>query len=243
MFELLENGIKLTLILVLGFLALRWFATRRNSVEIVDKHRVLILLLLGALILLFKVSEDVIWGESGPVDREVLLWIHAHTTPALARFCYIITFTGSWKFIMPAGAAALCAFVVLRRKWEALFLVLCMLAAWILTWLLKTTIGRERPALWATESYWGSSFPSGHTLNTTCFATALVVCVSRIWPEWTKAAALVGALWALLVGISRMVLGVHFPTDVIAAGCIGLIIPFAVRLSLRWLYNPKHRFP
>ena len=137
-----------------------------------------------------------------------------------------------WKFLAPSGVTAIIAFAVLRRKWEALFFALSMLATWLLTWGLKTAVGRERPALWEMQPHGDDSFPSGHTVDTTCFATALVICVSRIWPRATKVATVVACLWSALVAISRMALGAHWPTDVMAAACIGLIVPFVIQLVL-----------
>ena len=95
--------------------------------------------------------------------------------------------------------------------------------------------GRARPALWATEWYWGSSFPSGHTLVVAAIATAGVLCVSRIRPAARGAALSLAFVWILLVALSRMVLGVHWPTDVLAAAFIGAFLPLAISVALEGL--------
>jgi len=106
----------------------------------------------------------------------------------------------------------------------------------ILVYVVKAAVGRVRPALWETEWYWGSSFPSGHTLVVAAFATAAVVCVSRIWPAARGFALSIALLWILLVGFSRLVIGVHWPTDVLAVACIGAFLPLAMSFALK----PRH---
>jgi len=232
MLDFVEDAGRIVLLAVLGYLAIRWFALRRNPKTPIAAHRLLILVLLATALVLVKVSEDAIGGESRNFDQQVLLWIHAHTVPALPTLAYALTFTGSWKFLGASGVIALGVFTFLRRNWESLLLALSMLAAWLLTWGLKVVVSRERPSLWETQHYWGASFPSGHTLNTTCFATAMVLCLARIWPQSRKAATVFACLWSALVACSRMVLGVHWPTDVMAAACIGLLIPLILEFLL-----------
>jgi undecaprenyl-diphosphatase len=104
----------------------------------------------------------------------------------------------------------------------------------IVVYVLKALVGRARPALWETEWYWGSSFPSGHTLVVAAFAFATAIGVTRIWPERRNFAMLIAAAWVFSVAISRLVLGVHWPTDVLAAACIGAFLPLAVDVALEF---------
>jgi undecaprenyl-diphosphatase len=77
-----------------------------------------------------------------------------------------------------------------------------------------------------------SSFPSGHALSTSAFATALTLIATRIWPPSRRIALPLAVLWIGLMGLSRLVLGVHWPADVLAAVCLGLFIPLAISLFL-----------
>ena len=66
----------------------------------------------------------------------------------------------------------------------------------------------------------------------TAFATAAVHCIGRIRPAARNFALWIALLWIFLVGLSRLVIGVHWPTDVLAAVCIGAFLPLAMSLAL-----------
>jgi undecaprenyl-diphosphatase len=124
------------------------------------------------------------------------------------------------------------AFAVSKRRFEALLVAGSAVGGALLIYFVKMMTNRARPALWETQWYWGTSFPSGHTLETACVGMAIAICMGRMWPKgrlYFRAGALV---WAGLVGLSRLVLGVHWPTDVMVAGCVGILVPVAVRLAL-----------
>jgi undecaprenyl-diphosphatase len=119
-----------------------------------------------------------------------------------------------------------------RRRFEALLLATSVISAATVVYVVKMVVGRVRPALWETEWYWGSSFPSGHTLVVAAFAIAAALCISRIWPGARKFALWTAISWICLVAFSRLVLGVHWPTDVLAAACIGASLPLAMSVAL-----------
>ena len=88
--------------------------------------------------------------------------------------------------------------------------------------------------LWETEYYWGSSFPSGHTLAVAAFATAATLLVLKVRPASLGIVMAAAFLWIFLVGLSRLVLGVHWPTDVLAAACIGTFLPLAIKVIIHF---------
>ena len=107
-----------------------------------------------------------------------------------------------------------------------------MLSAAVVVYVVKLAVNRVRPTLWETDSYWGSSFPSGHTLVVAAFATAIALSATRAWPSTRVLAVTTAVTWIGLVGLSRLVLGVHWPTDVLAAACIGASLPLAQSVAL-----------
>lgn len=195
-------------------------------------RRLLVLALLTLLVIGIKVFEDVIAKESGPLDTAVLWSIRQNTPIAMRGAFSLMTLSGAGVFLVPATAVVCGFFIAMRHHREAFLLATSMATAWAVTYTLKALVGRARPELWATAWYWGASFPSGHTLSTATFATALALGLTRIWPPSRNAAFLVAALWISLVGMSRLVLGVHWPTDVLAAICLGVFIPLATSVVI-----------
>jgi undecaprenyl-diphosphatase len=203
----------------------RWIAR-------VKKHRLAILLILALAVCAIKVIEDVLGGESGIVDEAILRFVHKHVASDLNGLFEAITFTGSAAFLFPLTTVAAITLLLAKRHFDALLLTASVISGAIAVYAIKMTVGRIRPALWEAEWNWGSSFPSGHTLVVAAFATAAVLCASRIWPAGRKAVLLVAISWTCLVALSRLVLGAHWPTDVLVAACVGAILPLVMSVAL-----------
>ena len=100
MFDFLDDVSCIVLIVTLSYFAIGWFARRRDAYAPIRVHRLLILVLLAAALVLAKVSEDAIGGESRAFDRFTLLWIHAHMSPALTTLFYGVTCSGCGNFLL-----------------------------------------------------------------------------------------------------------------------------------------------
>jgi undecaprenyl-diphosphatase len=225
-FELIEDMVKLAVIVASIYYALSTVVRKKQPefYEILEKRRVFIVFALVLVVLAMKISEDVLGGESGPVDKAVLLFIHSHVPGDLNPFFAAITFTGSAKFLFPLTALIAVVLILAGQRSEALLLAASQISA--------ALVVRDRPTLWETEWYWGASFPSGHTLAVAAFATAATLCVRKIRPAAQGIAVATASLWIFLVGLSRLVLGVHWPTDVLAAACIGTFLPMAIKVLM-----------
>ncbi len=122
--------------------------------------------------------------------------------------------------------------IELKRK--AVFLISTVSISSIISLILKYTIDRPRPFISydfiEKLSVGGSpSFPSGHTAEATAFA--LAVCI--IYPRWYI--IIPSLTWAILVGYSRMSLGVHYPSDVLAGVIIGVLSAYLCSKSQKCL--------
>ena len=225
---------KLTLFIVCTYLAFGAYARYAKTPWLLALagRRFAFLTLLTLVVVGIKIFEDVLSKESGPVDTAALLLIKQTTPPELIGFFSAVTWSGAAIFLVPVTAVLCALLLLIRRPRDAVLVAATMASGWALTYLLKTVINRARPELWSTTWYWGSSFPSGHTLSTTALATALTLVAIRIWPESGRVALPLAVLWICLMGLSRMVLGVHWPTDVMAAICLGLFIPLAISMFL-----------
>jgi undecaprenyl-diphosphatase len=225
---------KLALCIACSYLALCVYAchVQTSWLLALTARRFAVLALLTLLIVGIKVFEDVIAKESGPIDTALLWFIRQNTPPALNGFFGGVTLSGAGVFLVPATVLLTAVFLILGHRRAALILAGSMVCGWLLTWGLKALIDRNRPDLWSAAWYWGSSFPSGHTLSTAAFATSLALGFEQTWPRSRYTALPLAALWIGLVGLSRLVLGVHWPTDVLAAICLGVFVPLAMSLVI-----------
>ncbi len=189
-------------------------------------------LTLGALALVAtawifgSIAEDVVTHDPIVVlDQQVANWFRQHGTAAFFQAMSVVTFFGSgfWIICVAALGAAL---LIWRRAWyRLLVLVLVVPGGGLLNLLLKMAFRRERP-LWqhplvVLHSY---SFPSGHTMGATLlYGLATVVgfyCVRTCRGRICLVVA--GSCVVFLVGLSRVALGVHFLSDVLAGVAAGL---------------------
>ena len=172
----------------------------------------------GILALFAKITEDVYENESRQFDRTVLLWIHTHFPAWLNEPMLIITALGYYSVVIPLLAGAM--FVFYRKGWKLSAVLLCVstVGGVVLTTLLKSLFKRARPELFDsgyTASFY--SFPSGHATVAVGFYGMLTLILAyqlRGLARWLLAIA--GVLLVLLIGFSRLYLGVHYPTDVLA---------------------------
>ncbi|SDR70316.1 undecaprenyl-diphosphatase [Halopseudomonas xinjiangensis] len=197
-----------------------------------EERRVAILLILVLMATALKVGQDVLGAETGDFDTAVLLYLNEHTPPEIVQLFAWITLTGSSMFLTPLIAAVTALLFFLRQRAEALLLAASGIGGVLIVYLIKRAVGRDRPALWETEVYWGSSFPSGHTLGAAACAMALALCLRRVRPGTRSLGLWLALTWIALVGLSRLVLGVHWPTDVMVAACIGIALPLTLNLML-----------
>ena len=232
--ELIKDLVKLAVIVAFLYFALSVYLGWKQPAwsAFAEKRRFAILLTLVLAVVGIKVSEDAVNRESGPFDVLVLQFIHAKVPSSLTGIFKVVTISGSASILLSLVTIMVVALLCAKRRFEALLLTVSVLSGAVIVYALKAVVGRARPELWDTEWYWGSSFPSGHTLVVAALATATVISVNRIWPGSRKFAMLIAFVWAFSVGISRLVLGVHWPTDVLASVCIGMFLPLAIGIVL-----------
>ncbi len=232
--ELIEDIVKMALIVASLYFVLGETARRMQPAwsESLGKRRLITLLVLILAVSAIKLTEDVIGGESGPIDKAILLFIHGHVPHTLTGFFEAITLTGSARILFPLATLTTIALLWASHRVEALLVAASVISGALVIYGVKTVVGRARPSLWDTAWYWGSSFPSGHTLIVAAFATAAALGVSRIRPASRNLALSLAMLWITLVALSRLVLGVHWPTDVLVAACIGAFLPLAISVVL-----------
>lgn len=177
-----------------------------------------LLLSLGVIYLFAQITEEVAEGDTRRFDILTLLWIDAHSPDWLYAPMRVITALGYYWVVLPLLAVAAYAFYRRGRRISAVLLVVSTGGGMVLTTALKSVFQRARPELFEsgyTASFY--SFPSGHATMAVGFYGTLAILVAwrlRGFRRWAVVAA--GFFLILLIGYSRLYLGVHYPTDVLA---------------------------
>ncbi|WP_133499071.1 phosphatase PAP2 family protein [Cognatilysobacter terrigena] len=242
MHNLVEESADLSAVVLGLFAAISLLAHRHDRWAAGFRRRWLgVLLIIAAAVVLVQVSEEVLGQESTAIDRSILLAIHAAVPAGLLPLFNAATQSGSSHVLVPAVAVAVLLLLWRRHRFEALQLATVTAVAGVVVYVAKTAVGRARPDLWSTQWFWGSSFPSGHTLSTAAVATAACLAVARLRPSIRVPAMVLAVVWVALVGVSRLVLGVHWPTDVVAAACAGLLVATGVNGVLTFIAHRTRR--
>jgi undecaprenyl-diphosphatase len=192
-----------------------------------------------------ELADEVVGGETVSLDRALLL---AMRDPAdlsdplgpawveeLLRDFTALGGVGVLTFL----TLAVTGFLVLQGRSRGAVLVLAAVGGGlVMSTYLKDVFDRPRPDLVPHASYvYTTSFPSGHSTMSAATYLTLGALLARVQPRrWVKAYLLVLAtLLTLLVGVSRVYLGVHWPTDVLAGWMLGAIWAQLCWLGARWL--------
>ena len=199
-------------------------------------HKMLLLALLLGLVMpwvvFVNVAED-IWESGGFVgDKQILEFLHRNSTPWLDRLALAFTAAGD---PLPMGILAVVitlGLAVWGSRLQAWFFGLSVGGAMGLNLLVKLLFARPRPALWISlKPAFYYSFPSGHAMGAAAVATAVGLLLWQhrgYWLAWA-----LGLLFVLGVGWSRVYLGVHYPSDVLAGwtGSVGWVAALHILFS------------
>ena len=180
-------------------------------------------LLIACLALLTAAVK--LWHATSAFDNWVMSAVFALRTPGGVAFFAFMTSFGNAVFVI----AALCASVIIlllsrHQKGYAVGIAMAVVGAKATEVLIKVILERPRPVdvlpLFHLDTY---SFPSGHAAGAMALYGFLTYLVCSIYPRLRVHAVLAGGALILLVGISRVYLGVHFPSDVLAGYLVGAI--------------------
>lgn len=179
-----------------------------------------------SLLLLFaKMVEDLLYHELGTFDTVVTQFIQSFAINELTRVAILITQIGSPSFdiivMVIVGGYLLFR---LKHTWEALVLAISLAGGGLLNYALKNIFHRARPDIQHLVNAGGYSFPSGHAMVSATFYGMLGYLIwlnlhERNKPSWYV--IVVTSIFIAAIGVSRIYLGVHFPSDVVAGFAAG----------------------
>jgi undecaprenyl-diphosphatase len=211
------------------------------------ESRILILWigLAGAVWAFFNIAEEVVEGDTHDIDRTVLLSLRnprdlndpvgPRTFEEAMRD---VTALGGFTVLTLVTVVGVLVFLFHGRKRHAAVLAGTVLLAQLASELTKSLYGRPRPDLVAHGSYvYSGSFPSGHSmLSAATYLTLAMLLASLETQRATKGLVYVLAiLLVLAIGISRVYLGVHWPSDVLGGWALGAAYSLAAWVVLIWI--------
>lgn len=203
---------------------------------------------IAAIFLLFisaGIIDEVLEQETEWFDRMIYDWLHRLHSETMTADVIFLTHMGSAFRVIPIYAFILIVLLIWRKRAEALVLTLALGGGGMLNYVLKQVFRRSRPDVEHLVEVGGYSFPSGHAMVSFIFYGMLAYIAwyylyEYILLRWVAVVLLL--LLGVSIGISRVYLGVHYATDVIAGFTIGGIWLVACIVGLRVMhwYKGKH---
>ena len=191
----------------------------RFGIAFIRRHwRRLLLAFAGLLLPLWafgELADEVREAQAFPFDAPILHFAHDIARDGFDRVFMLCSKLGYEWGVVPFDVVLVLALAAMRRLREGLFTGIAIIGSALLNLGAKQLFARERPSLWesiAPESTF--SFPSGHAMGSITVAMVLVLLAWQTrWRWWV---ALPMAVFVAMVGFSRVYLGVHYPSDILA---------------------------
>jgi undecaprenyl-diphosphatase len=204
------------------------------------RWQLLLLLAIGVCLplLIFEQLAVVIWQNPDGFswDAAILLAIHATAQPNLDRIATTLTKFGVFRGVFPA-AVVVSLVLLSQQRWRSLtYWLLTLNGSIVINRTLKFWLHRVRPSLWDTPPELEFAFPSGHAMSSMTFVAALLLLTwgSR-WSVWV---ASLGSAFVVAIGWTRLYLGVHFPSDILAGWLIAIAWAIGVSLIIQPRFTP-----
>src|ERR1700722_14057848 len=191
--------------------------------------------LFAALLLLVRLR----WAPLESVDHHTATWLNSLVAahPVVVSIVKAVTWLGSGGVLWTLTGVAV-VLLAIRRRWRlAAYLLVAGAGELVLDPVLKALVGRLRPVVGHPVAYGnGKSFPSGHALGSiVCYGALFLVFLPATRGAWRRVLTIVIVTLIAAIGISRLLLGVHYVSDVLGGWALGIawlgITAFAFELS------------
>lgn len=169
-------------------------------------------------------------------DMEVMNLIHSQDRGILVEIMKVISFIGSGSFLIGAVLLVIVYNFIKKNYYISKLLLASTLGSYIVNFILKFLINRRRPIEFFLVEQSGLSFPSGHSMVAASMYLTIAYILSEKYKEKKTTIYLISTIIILLMGISRLFLGVHWPTDVIAGFIMGYLF---YRLIITFIKSPS----
>jgi membrane-associated phospholipid phosphatase len=181
----------------------------------------------------FAILAMQIWQLEGGLwwDVAIMQAIHAAAQPQLDVFVSLWTNLGTRWGVIPISVGIGIGLLYARRWRFLTYWLITLVGCGLINHFAKLWLHRVRPSLWEYPPVSEFSFPSGHAMTSMGFVTALVVLTwNANWRIWVW---LLGGLFAVSIGWTRLYLGVHYPSDILAGWMMAVAWAIGVNLVVK----------
>lgn len=183
------------------------------------------ILVAGMVVAFAVLAEEVTEGDTTALDNAFLRWVGGQHHPTLDHLMLEFTALGNFAVLLVLVASVSAFLWMSNHKYSVVLLLLGGAGGFAVNNILKLAFDRDRPSVFTpVTDVMTNSFPSGHAMMSTIVYGSVAYLVGRLEPTrnmriatWTLAVVII-----LLVGISRMYLGVHYPTDILGGILAGV---------------------
>ena len=200
------------------------------------RWRRLVLAFIGVLLPLWgfgELADEVHEAEAFPFDAPILRFAQRVAGEGFDQVFLLASKLGYEWGVVPFDVLLVLGLAALRKLREGLFAGIALVGSALLNLGTKQLFARERPSLWesiAPESTY--SFPSGHAMGSMTLAWVVVLLAWRT--RWRLPVLVAALAFAVLVGLSRVYLGVHYPSDILAGWAAALAWTVGVYVLVFW---------
>ncbi|HET7743952.1 MAG TPA: phosphatase PAP2 family protein [Gaiellaceae bacterium] len=187
-----------------------------------ERRRTLVALLVCGIVGFALLAVLYRYAPLDPLDHDVARWVSRHTPGWAESMGRAASDVGSMSAWLVAGVVVI-GLVVLRRFRDAVWAAVTFAGIHVLVAALKDAFDRPRPQGASAIPLPGSpSFPSGHAAGSVVTFGVLAALAAERWPAYRHLLWALAAVLAAAIGASRVILDVHFVTDVVAGWCLGI---------------------
>ena len=196
-----------------------------STKKLPTKLLIIAILFVVALVLFVLIAHHAVYKKGENFDNFLIELTSPDPSDSTVNLMKIFTFFGSGKFLIPGYALSVIYLVIKRQKKIALQVAIVGVTSYALSQVVKRIFQRQRPDIPILDSATTYSFPSGHSFSSFVFFSVLVYVIWQskinLMAKWLISILLM--IVPVTVGISRIILKMHYPTDVLAGFCLGLI--------------------
>lgn len=179
-------------------------------------------LLISSIILFLLDLYFILSGYSKTIDSNVAIFFANHNNIVLTNIFKFISFICSPKFMILINVC-LFIFTILKKKYKLFLINVASIASVVVNNVIKIIVKRERPNYLVLASEKSYSFPSGHSMISVLFFGSIIYLANKYNIKYKKIITILLSIFIILVGLSRLYLGVHFLTDVIGGYLCGFV--------------------